>query len=419
MHSLSQGIVKYKIGKNLLFSGCFLLPTSGYLGPILILLACVLGSSLQGFKALLAAKMYPLYFLSLLMLASVFFAPFSLQSCGGVFNWIPFFWVFWSLSIYFQDRSNMKHVAMNLVYGMIPVLIIGFLHLVFDFDHSPRLFGSFIVWHMIDEVEFTGIFYNRNICAAWFAATFPFFLAAIRFQIYSSADVFKRVVALFALFSLSLAMVLTNSRNAIGSMLFGSLGMFADIFCRKEMIGKIRISRIVMVFIFISVIIFISACFGLLPPVFDALGRFLANDDRLEIWRFGVQITSNNFLVGYGPGAFNNYVALLSPFDRSVNHVHSLPLDLWISYGLLASVVFIVYVCVWLFIAIRSAKIYDSFFDKAWVVSFVLLLIFHVTDLPYLDARINLVGWILFAGIVSCAESSLIKSVEPSHPDCD
>ena len=61
----------FNLGKNLLFTGLFLLPSCGYVGPFLILLSCVFGSYLQGFKALFVKKMYPLYFLTVLMLISV------------------------------------------------------------------------------------------------------------------------------------------------------------------------------------------------------------------------------------------------------------------------------------------------------------------------------------------------------------
>ena len=194
MYSFSQELKKYNLGKNLLFAGCFLLPTSGYIGPFLILLACVCGSSLQGFKALFVKKMYPLYLLSALILLSAFVSPFGLRSSGGILNWLPFFWLFWSLSIYLRDKNNIKTVAMCLIYGTIPVVIIGFSQLIFGFNESLRVFGSFIVWHFLDNGEFTGVFYNRNICAAWFAASFPFFVAAVRSQVHSNENMSEKVV---------------------------------------------------------------------------------------------------------------------------------------------------------------------------------------------------------------------------------
>ena len=405
---------KYNLGKNLLYAGCFLLPTSGYIGPFLILLACICGSQLQGFRSLLAKKMYPLYFLSVLILMSAIVSPFGLGSCGGIFNWLPFFWVFWSLSAFLGDVNNIKRIAISLVYGTIPVLIIGFSKLIFGFNESLRIFGSFVVWHFLDDGEFTGIFYNRNICAAWLAASFPFFVAAVRSEIHSNQGISKKVVSSLALFSISLAMVLTYSRNAIGSVIFGSLSMIFDIFYGNQSIGNFKFSRFSIVLFCMAVIFFFSICLGLVNPALDALSQFLADEDRLEIWRFGILIASKNFLVGSGPGGFTGNVSILSPFEELIYHVHCLPLDLWISYGFIAMAVFLVYVFAWLFAAIRSGMLQESLFSKAWLIAFVLLIIIHATDLPYLDARINLVGWILFAGIVSSAETSALAPAKPS-----
>ena len=409
----------YNLGKNLLFAGCFLLPTSGYIGPFLILLSCVLGSYLQGFKALFVKKMYPLYFLAVIMLISVFASPFGLRSCVGIFNWLPFFWVFWSVSIYLQDKSSIKRVSMCLVCGTIPVLIIGFSKLIFGFSDSPRIFGSFIVWHMIDNHEFTGVFYNRNICAAWLVASFPFFVAAVRSQIRLGGDVFKKFIALFSLFSISLAIIMSESRNAIGALVLGSIVMFFDFFSLSQSIGKPRLYRFGIAFLIITLIFAFIAHFRPDYLSLDALSQSFADEGRLEVWRFGIQVASKNLLVGTGSGGFAGYVSLLSPFDRLVNHVHSLPLDLWVSYGFLAMILFLVYVFAWLFVAMRSGIFKGCVFYKAWLMSFVLLMIFSITDLPYLDARINLVGWMLLAGIVSCAESSVLASSEKSYPNFD
>ena len=134
---------KYTFGKKSLLFGCFLLPTSGYIGPILILLSCICGSYLLGPKALFAKKMYPLYLFIAFILASSVLSPFGLASCAGIFNWLPFVWLFWSLSIYFKDINFMLGIAKALIFGTIPVLIVGFAHLIFGFNFSPRLFGSF------------------------------------------------------------------------------------------------------------------------------------------------------------------------------------------------------------------------------------------------------------------------------------
>ena len=131
----------------------------------------------------------------------------------------------------------------------------------------------------------------------------------------------------------------------------------------------------------------------------------------MEIWKFGIDIASDNIFTGLGSGGFSSYVSLLSPFNKPYYRSFSAgSLDkLWFS----PSITFVVYV--WMaFVAVRSGVLQDCIFSKAWAISFVLLIIVHFTDLPYLDARTNLVGWILFAGIVSYAESSALTSARPS-----
>ena len=405
---------KYAFGKKSLLTGCFLLPTSGYVGPIFILIACVCGSSLQGAKALLSKKMYPLYLFIALILVSSLTSPFGLESCAGIFNWLPFVWLFWSLSIYFKGKDDMRRIATALIFGTIPVLVIGFAQLVFKFNDSPRLFGSFIVWHMLGQNgDFSGILYNRNICAAWLSASLPFFIAAASCEIVSRKNLIKQFAAWLILLSVSFAMVMTDSRNSIAALILGSLTMLIGFVSKKFKLSKDSILMVGVIssalFIVYSAVIYLFPA----PNFLEALIRLASDANRLEIWRFGVSIASGNFLSGFGPNGFSNYVSLLSPFERPFNHVHSLPLDLWVSYGLLASVVLLIYIFSWLFYAVRSGILRDSAFSRAWFTSFALLVVFHVTDLPYLDARINLVGWILFTGIVSYAESPDFWSAKP------
>ena len=111
------------------------------------------------------------------------------------------------MSIYLKEKNNIKRVAMSLVCGTIPVLIVGFTQLILGFNGSYRILGSFIVWHVLDTDQFTGIFYNRNICAAWLAAVFPFFIAVTCLNVRLREVAYKKIVSLSALFSISFAMI--------------------------------------------------------------------------------------------------------------------------------------------------------------------------------------------------------------------
>ena len=37
--------------------------------------------------------------------------------------------------------------------------------------------------------------------------------------------------------------------------------------------------------------------------------------------------------------------------------------------------------------------------DRAWITSCILLILMHMVDIQYFDARISIVGWILISGL--------------------
>ena len=40
-----------------------------------------------------------------------------------------------------------------------------------------------------------------------------------------------------------------------------------------------------------------------------------------------------------------------------------------------------------------------NIFDRAWISSSILLIIMHLVDIQYFDARISIIGWILLSGL--------------------
>ena len=69
-----------------------------------------------------------------------------------------------------------------------------------------------------------------------------------------------------------------------------------------------------------------------------------------------------------------------------------------------------------LFIAARNIflmkryKMYDYIFDKAIIISLLLLAFYHLFDMTYFDGRISLVFWLLLAGLKCIIdENKLIK----------
>ena len=47
-------------------------------------------------------------------------------------------------------------------------------------------------------------------------------------------------------------------------------------------------------------------------------------------------------------------------------------------------------------------------FDRAWWTASFVLIVLHAADIPFFDSRLNIVGWILLAGL-----RSIIISLNP------
>ena len=48
---------------------------------------------------------------------------------------------------------------------------------------------------------------------------------------------------------------------------------------------------------------------------------------------------------------------------------------------------------------LKNGELNITIFDRAWWTSTFLLICLHATDLPFFDSRINILGWVLLAGL--------------------
>ena len=60
-------------------------------------------------------------------------------------------------------------------------------------------------------------------------------------------------------------------------------------------------------------------------------------------------------------------------------------------------------------IILNSRQNYNEIiFEKAWLVSIILLALTHLVDITYFDGRISIAGWILLAGVRNINKENLI-----------
>ena len=74
-----------------------------------------------------------------------------------------------------------------------------------------------------------------------------------------------------------------------------------------------------------------------------------------------------------------------------------------VSYGVPAALLILIPVTILLILSIRKVFIISGIknnliFDKAWIVSLIILIISQLVDVQYFDGRISLLGWILLSG---------------------
>jgi len=326
----------------------------------------------------------------------------------GLLNWLPLFFCFRSFHKFLTNTSDRKKCCLILISGTIPVLFSCISQIFFKwYGPFETLFGL-ITWFQrpIDGVTgVTGLFSNPNYLSAWLIIIWPFCLALFAFEK-------KRfIVFLFKILLIiltSIFIVLTASRAAWICLLI-SVPLFYGT----------KINKIFLPIFGILIFIAVNLSFPILGKNFQFYLRSLIPEglwinltssgfDTLDISRLGIWVKAIEFIkqkpfLGHGAGSFPNL--LFNDIGVWKGHSHNLPLELMVNYGIPAAlfilipIIFLV-VTTYKKIFILEKKINKSnIFDRAWISSSILLLIIHMIDIQYFDARISFVGWILISGL--------------------
>ena len=82
-----------------------------------------------------------------------------------------------------------------------------------------------------------------------------------------------------------------------------------------------------------------------------------------------------------------------------------------VNFGIPAALIILIPIILLLYEAYRKVFIFEekttkfNIIDRAWITSLILLILMHMVDIQYFDARISVVGWILISGL-----NNIIKS---------
>ncbi len=409
-------------GWVLLQIGLFLLPSSTFLGGLCLLPALVMGSCNRHYSYWRDCWNYPFILAAILMLISCLKAFSGWLAWAGLANWLPFFWSFWAFQPYLKTVQSRNRIALCLLAGTVPVVLTGLGQMFLGWQGPWKLFNGLVIWFVAPGGQpsgrLSGLFNYANITGAWLALVWPFCLAAL---IQPFLSRLHRSVVFILTVGIIVALVLTDSRNAWSGL------MLAIPF----VLGP---SSWMWLFPCLILMV-IPVAFAVLPGVDLSLQKWARrlvpenlwgrlsdmkylnrpfSTTRLGQWQVAINYVIQRPLLGWGAAAFS----VLYPLNTGIwhGHAHNLPLELAVSHGFPVAVLIVGSVMSLLIVVLRLGVLVVSdqtnnvlgkvVFDRAWWTATFILVFLHGSDMPLFDARLNIVGWLLLAGL-RCMVSSL------------
>ena len=213
---------------NIFRTGLFFLPSAPAIAFLLILISLITNSFKKKGSYFKDKSNFLLIPISLLMLTSSVIQIFFIKNAYseelnvnsswiGIFNWIPFFWIFCSSQDFLKTKEARKSTSLILCLSTIPVIFSGIGQTFFNWHGPLELFNGIIIWYQrpIDTISgLTAQFNHANYAGAWLTFVLPLCIAQ-SFNNYSNKS--KKNFLRIILIGVISCIFLTNSRNAWGS----------------------------------------------------------------------------------------------------------------------------------------------------------------------------------------------------------
>jgi len=410
--------IKKKINKITYFGsicfdlGLFFLPSAFSISAILLLFAAIIGFiNQEGFfkdscnKLLFTGSL-------LIVISSLINTPklfeFKLQNFNlGFLNWVPLLIVFYGFQYYLDSYQLRRKFCLLLLAGSVPVIFSVAGQILFNW-HSPlQTLNGLIVWYQSPIKGFnavSGLFNNPNYLGSWLNIIWPFCFAYLLSQYKIK---FKMVLISIFLIFVTLSILFTASRAAWLCLFLSIILFFIRITKKWLIIFFIAITSIYLIhsntFIFenINQLLYKNLQIELLDNF--SKDTYINDISRFDIWGIGISNILERPIWGHGASSFPSYIQEITGAWKG--HAHNLPIELIYSFGLPAGICILMPFIYILFLSSRyiflgqKYQTYNYIFDKAIIISLLLLAFYHLFDMTYFDGRISITGWIMFAAI--------------------
>lgn len=400
--------------------GLLLLPFSAFLGGVLLLVTSLVIWQ-QELKTLARQPLnWGFITLAVWLLVTSCFAFNRYNAFLGLFNFLPFFFVFSALSHLIQTPAQLRRIAWIGVVTSVPVSLIGFAQLYLHWGGRPSFLWGLIEWTIEPSGNPSGrmasVFTYATVLASYYVVVFILGLGLWIEERHcrAKAGTFYLLSAITGMNAI--ALILTNSRNAWAIALLSCLA-FALYQGWRRVVALITVTAGVILGAAFAPSPLQTGLRTVVPAFFWArLNDQMYHDRpvaqlRSTQWNFAWSLAQQRPLTGWG---LRNFTQLYeAQMHYWLGHPHNLFLMMVAETGFLATLVLFGLVG-WvmaqgvLVLMDRSVKREDRVPHEtrgdrsilfAFLLAFAGCTLFSSLDITLFDARINLLGWVLLAAI--------------------
>lgn len=425
-------IRKENLGQTFFFLGVFLLSSTLVFAALFLIIAALIGS-FSNRKNYFNDNWNRSFFIcgTLILLSTIFQISILANpnpeiwdpslSVIGLANWLPFFWLFWGLQPYLNNKHKRRKLGLILISGSFPVIFTGFGQYFFNWTGPFELFNGLIVWYQKPlelTRSLTGMFSNQNYAGCWLNFIWPFCLA---FILEKNQAFFKKTIAFGFLISVGLATFLTTSRSAWSGLLI-SLPL---------VIGSES-----LIWIIPLLLSFILFTFWIVSPLFsgdlqnffrelinkdfwlrfspEGYSQYTLMDTRVAIMLNAIKYSFIRPLIGLGAASFPIIYELQTNIWKG--HTHNIILELSVSYGIPSAVILFTTIFILMIISGRilfsypKDQTYLNLYDRAIWASIFFFLASQFVDVQYYDGKISIMAWILLACLKNIIEEHKLNA---------
>ncbi|MDB9308301.1 O-antigen ligase family protein [Aphanizomenon sp. CS-733/32] len=398
---------------NWLQFGLISLPLSPFLGGISIVVASLLTWRKQ-YHIISDRPIHKGFaLLSILLLITTGFASGKLDAVLGLFNFIPFFFFFTGLTPLIQTPAQLRQIAWIMVFGSVPVLIIGFGQLFLGWNFQFQFLWIVFDWIVAPEKSLSGRmtanFMHPNTLAAYLVTIFILGLG-LWLENYHKLKQKNRLIIFLtvAVCANFIALILTNSRNGWGITIFACLAYALYKGWRLIVAAVFTITSFCFLAAFAPSPI--AQFFRLFVP-YGIWARL--NDDmfpdrpvglmRKTQWEFAWNLTQQYPLTGSGLRSFGGLYKTQMQID--VNHPHNLFLMLSAETGLITTLLFCG-LLIWILMTASQILWQSRYIEPenhlvflSYLITFSGWILFNTVDVTTFDIRLNTLSWVFLAAL--------------------